>query len=34
VREGAALLGLELSQHVANVIEALGPIGDDLLRNH
>jgi predicted hydrolase (HD superfamily) len=31
VREGAELLGLELADHIANVIEALTPIGEELL---
>lgn len=31
VREGAAEIGLELAEHIANVIEALTPIADELL---
>ncbi len=30
VRAGAELLGLELDEHIANVIEALRPIGPEL----
>jgi predicted hydrolase (HD superfamily) len=31
VREGAKELGIELDEHIAHVIEALTPIGDQLL---
>jgi putative nucleotidyltransferase with HDIG domain len=31
VRDGAEQLGIELSAHIANVIEALAPIGSELL---
>jgi putative nucleotidyltransferase with HDIG domain len=31
VHEGAELLGIELDEHIRNVIEALTPIGDSLL---
>jgi predicted hydrolase (HD superfamily) len=31
VREGAEELGIELDEHIAHVIEALTPIGDQLL---
>jgi predicted hydrolase (HD superfamily) len=30
IRQGAELLGLELDQHIANVIAAMRAIGDEL----